>query len=68
MPINSLKNVIKFPQVKIPTRFDDIQREIAMEKAQAYYNQTPKITDNTTTYTLGSIIGSELGKKLHIVG
>ncbi len=67
MPVKVFKNVLKFPESKIPTRFDDIQKEIEKERLEAYYNQTKQVSDGKT-YSIGSVISEELGKKLNLIG
>lgn len=46
---------------KIPTRFDDIQKEIKMEKVKKYFEQKqPKVKEGT--YLLGDVIGKVFDK------
>ncbi len=48
---------------KIPTRFDDIRKEIFLEKAKDYFNSLDlaKIKLNST-YILGDVAGEKLNK------
>jgi len=48
---------------KIPTRFDDIKKEIFLERAKDYFNsiQSQKAKSNST-YILGDVIGEKLNK------
>lgn len=46
---------------KIPTRFDDIQKEIKMEKMKKYFEQkTPEIKQGK--YLIGDVFGKILDK------
>lgn len=47
---------------KIPTRFDDIQQEIKMQKINQYFNQKPNIKIQEGTYKIGDRIGKTLNK------
>lgn len=53
------KPIKQYVQERIPTRFDDIQKEILKEKF-ADYNALNKPTNVEKTYTLGSVIGDKL--------
>ena len=46
---------------RIPTRFDDITKEIIADKNRKYFQQaqTPEVT---TYYTIGSVVGEKLNK------
>ncbi len=50
----------------IPTRFDDIQKEIIAERmknwVEAYKKYTPQIDLQNETYQLGDVIGKKLSK------
>ncbi len=64
---NIAQNFIQIVDSKIPTRFDDIQKEIEQARIEEYFNQfIPQKNDKT--YSLGSVIGEELGKKLDKIG
>ncbi len=46
---------------RIPTRFDDIQKEIKMEKVKQYFEQKqPKLEKGT--YLLGDVLGKVFDK------
>lgn len=46
---------------KIPTRYDDIQKDILEARLKKYYNQkSPKIKEGT--YKLGEVCSNVLGK------
>lgn len=57
----TVKEIVK---TKIPTRFDDIQKEIAKAEADKYYNQYA-CKNPDSTYTLGNVISEALGQKLN---
>lgn len=64
---NVAQNFIQVVDSKIPTRFDDIQKEIQQAKIEEYFKQfIPQ--NNNKTYSLCSVIGEELGKKLDKIG
>lgn len=64
---NIAQNFIQIVDSKIPTRFDDIQKEVEQARIEEYFNQfIPQKNDKT--YSLGSVIGEELGKKLDKIG
>ena len=46
---------------KIPTLYDDIIKEIKMEKIKKYYQQKPPETKQGT-YVLGDVLGNILDK------
>ena len=62
--LNVVKNIERKSD-KIPTRFDDIINDIAAERMEKYYRQNN--TSVTSTYTLGSVLNSELGNLLNKV-
>lgn len=70
--IMSIKIVYKTAQEflpdRIPTRFDDIQKEIAEARLEEYYKQVASPPDSGKTYTLGSVISETLGEKLNKIG
>lgn len=46
---------------RIPTRFDDVQKEIKMQKAKQYFEQKqPKLKERT--YLLGDVLGKVFDK------
>lgn len=47
---------------KVPTRFDDIQKEIKMVKINQYFNQKPNMQIKEGTYEIGDVIGKTLNK------
>ena len=47
---------------KVPTRFDDIQKEIKMVKINQYFNQKPNMQIKEGTYKIGDVIGKNLNK------
>lgn len=47
---------------KVPTRFDDIQKEIKMVKINQYFNQKPNMQIKEGTYKIGDVIGKPLTK------
>lgn len=58
------KNVEKFAQ-KIPTRFDDITKEIRMDKAGVKaYKKLMKSPASISYYKLGDKLGEKLNKLL----
>lgn len=64
-PILQFYKTIDKQAGKIPTRFDDITKEIAAEKMEKYYRQNE--TNSTSTYTLGNVLSEELGDLLNKV-
>ena len=64
---NITQNVAQVIDSKIPTRFDDIQKEIQQAKIEEYFKQfIPQNSDKT--YSLGNVLSEELGKKLDKIG
>lgn len=61
----AFKNV-NYNEIKIPTRFDDIQKEIITERmkncVEAYKKYIPQINEASITYKLGDVIGKKLNK------
>lgn len=61
----AFKNV-NYNEIKIPTRFDDIQKEIIAERmkncVEAYKKYIPQINEPNITYKLGDVIGKKLSK------
>lgn len=48
---------------RIPTRFDDIQKEILMDRVKDYFQQkSPVDVTGQTTYRLGDVIGEKLNE------
>lgn len=62
------KTAQEFLPDRIPTRFDDIQKEIAEARLEEYYKQATSQPDTGKTYKLGSVISEALGKKLNKIG
>ncbi len=58
------KTAQQFISDKIPTRYDDIQREIAEARLEEYYKQVESEAAQTT-YKLGNVISEALGNKLN---
>ncbi|MBR5555109.1 hypothetical protein IKU74_03745 [bacterium] len=54
-----------FQNCKIPTRFDDIQKEIHFDKMKDYYVQAkvPQV-EQGSTFKLGDVLGDKLNKIL----
>lgn len=52
-----------FQNCKIPTRFDDIQKEIHFDKMKDYYVQAkvPQV-EQGSTFKLGDVLGDKLNK------
>ena len=60
---NSFKHLESTVNDRIPTRFDDIQREILLDRFRDYYNQKSIVDIATTSsYKLGDVIGDKLNK------
>lgn len=57
---------INYKKLNIPTRFDDIQKEITAERmresVKAYKKFVPQTEKKFDTYKLGDIIGNKLDK------
>ena len=60
---NSFKHLESTVNDRIPTSFDDIQREILLDRFRDYYNQKSIVDIATTSsYKLGDVIGDKLNK------
>lgn len=57
------KTGLDFENCRIPTRFDDIQKEILFDKMKDYYTstKTPQV-EQGSTFKLGDVIGDKLNK------
>ena len=55
------KNFVQVNQY-IPTRFDDIRKDIAAEQAEKYYKAIASNTKNNSTYKLGDVAGKILNQ------
>lgn len=57
---------INYKKLNVPTRFDDIQKEIVAEQmkssVEAYKKYVPQIDKEIRTYTLGDVLGQKLSK------
>ena len=58
----NIMTITKSHQNKVPTRYDDIQKEIKMQKIYQYFNQKPNIQIKKGTYQIGDILGEKLNK------
>ncbi len=47
---------------KVPTRFDDIQKEIKMEKIAKYFNQKPNTQIKEGSYKIEDVLGKTLNQ------
>lgn len=57
-----LSDEVKALAKHMPTRFDDINKEIAAERAEKYYKAVASKVSDTSTYKLGDKIGNLLDK------
>lgn len=66
MSLNFPKHISQVIDTKIPTRYDDITKEIAMEKmeklAKEYEQGMFKLPEKITYYKLGDVLGDKLDK------